>query len=180
MLLEVVTWGLKPRIVTGDSWYSSVANLKFLRNQKLGFLFGVEKNRTVSNQPGKYSQVSTLRIPDEGLITHLKEFGFIKLLRKDFKKGDSRHYILYLPNAEKLRNISRKEFITIHNTHSLNRSISEVPSNKSAVFVSLWYEILVQLKHTYFVHFRHLFVWRKCVRLTPFLIGINCKETCLL
>ncbi len=54
MLLEVITWGLKPKIVTGDSWYSSVANLKFLRNQKLGFLFGVEKNRTVSNQPGNY------------------------------------------------------------------------------------------------------------------------------
>lgn len=130
MLLEVITWGLKPRIVTGDSWYSSVANLKFLRNQKLGFLFGVEKNRTVSNQPGKYSQVSTLRIPDEGLITHLKEFGFIKLLRKDFKKGDSRHYILYLPNAEKLINISRKEFITIHDTHwgieAFHRAIKQV------------------------------------------------------
>lgn len=90
MILEVINWGLKPSIVTGDSWYSSIANLKFLKNQKLGFLFGVEKNRTVSNQPGKYQQVSSLDIPDEGLVTHLKEFGFIKLLRKDFKKGDSR------------------------------------------------------------------------------------------
>lgn len=117
MLREVITWGLKPRIVTGDSWYSSVANLKFLKNQKLGFLFGVEKNRTVSSEPGKYQQVRALSIPDEGLIIHLKEFGFIKLLRKDFKKGDSRHYILYLPDSDKLENISRKEFITIHDTH---------------------------------------------------------------
>lgn len=117
MLLEVITWGLKPRIVTGDSWYSSIANLKFLKNQKLGFLFGVEKNRTVSREPGKYQQVRALSIPDEGLIIYLKEFGFIKLLRKDFKKGDSRHYILYLPDSDKLENISRKEFITIHDTH---------------------------------------------------------------
>jgi len=130
MLLEVITWGLKPKMVTGDSWYSSVANLKFLRNQKLGFLFGVEKNRTVSNEPGKYNQVSSLVIPDEGLITHLKEFGLIKLLRKDFKKGDSRHYVLYLPDSEKLQNISRLEFITIHNTHwkieTFHRAIKQV------------------------------------------------------
>ena len=130
MLLEVTTWGLKPRIVTGDSWYSSVANLKFLRNQKLGFLFGVEKNRTVSNEPSEYKQVASLAIPDEGLITHLKEFGFIKLLRKDFLKGDSRHYILYLPDSEKLKNISRLEFITIHNTHwkieTFHRAIKQV------------------------------------------------------
>ena len=65
----------------------------------------------------KYQQVRALSIPDEGLIIHLKEFGFIKLLRKDFKKGDSRHYILYLPDSDKLENISRKEFITIHDTH---------------------------------------------------------------
>jgi hypothetical protein len=130
MLLEVMTWGLKPRIVTGDSWYSSIANLKFLRNQKLGFLFGVEKNRTVSIEPGKYQQVGCLVIPDEGLITHLKEFGFIKLLRKDFKKGDSRHYVLYLPDTEKLQNISRQEFIAIHDTHwgieAFHRAIKQV------------------------------------------------------
>ncbi|VEP16683.1 transposase [Hyella patelloides LEGE 07179] len=130
MLLEVMTWGLKPSIVTGDSWYSSIANLKFLRNQKLGFLFGVEKNRTISNEPGKYYQVSSLEIPDEGLITHLKEFGLIKLLRKDFRKGDSRHYILYLPDSEKLTNISRQEFITIHDRHwgieAFHRAIKQV------------------------------------------------------
>ena len=130
MLLEAMTWGLRPRIVTGDSWYSSIANLKFLRNQKLGFLFGVEKNRIVSNEPGKHQQVRAIEIPEEGLITHLKEFGWIKLLRKDFRKGDSRHYILYLPNSEKLRDISRQEFITIHDTHwgieSYHRAIKQV------------------------------------------------------
>lgn len=130
MLLEAITWGLQPRIVTGDSWYSSIANLKFLRNQKLGFLFGVEKNRIVSNEPGKHQQVRTIEIPDRGLITYLKEFGWIKLLRKDFRKGDSRHYILYLPNSEKLKDISRQEFITIHDTHwgieSYHRAIKQV------------------------------------------------------
>ena len=89
MLREVIDWGLKPRIVTGESWYSGVENLKFLKNQKLGFLFGIKQNRTVSNAPGKYCQVSTLEIPDEGLVTHLREFGFVQLFRKVFKKEDS-------------------------------------------------------------------------------------------
>ena len=130
MLLEVIKWGLKPRVVTGDSWYSGVENLKFLRNQKLGFLFGVEKNRTVSNEPGKYCQVSTLEIFDEGLVTHLREFGFVKLFRKDFKKEDSRHYILYLPSSEDIKQITRSQFITIHDTHwgieSFHRAIKQV------------------------------------------------------
>lgn len=130
MVSEVIAWGLKPRVVTGDTWYSGVENLKFLINQKLGFLFGVEKNRTVSNEAGKYSQVSTLEISDEGLITHLKEFGFIKLFRKVFKKADSKHYILYLPDEDKLQQIARSEFITIHDIHwgieTFHRAIKQV------------------------------------------------------
>ena len=134
MLREVIDWGLKPRIVTGDSWYSGVENLKFLKNQKLGFLFGIEQNRTVSNQPGKYCQVSTLEIPDEGLVTHLREFGFVQLFRKVFKKEDSRHYIFYQPDSENpkevLQQITRSEFITIHDTHwgieSFHRAIKQL------------------------------------------------------
>jgi hypothetical protein len=130
MLLEVINWGLKPRLVTGDSWYSGVENLKFLKNQKLSFLFGVEKNRTVSNEPRKYCQVSSLEIPNEGLVTHLREFGFIKLFRKDFKKDDSRHYIVYFPEREELERVTRKEFVTIHDTHwgieSFHRAIKQV------------------------------------------------------
>ena len=134
MVIEVIDWGLKPRIITGDSWYSGVENLKFLRNQKLGFLFGVEKNRTVSNEPGKYCQVRTLEIPNEGLITHLREFGFVKLFRKVFKKEDSRHYIFYQSDDENpkevLQQITRSEFITIHDTHwgfeSFHRAVKQL------------------------------------------------------
>jgi hypothetical protein len=134
MLIEVIAWGLKPRIVTGDSWYSGVENLKFLRNHKLGFLFGVEKNRTVSPKPGKYCQVSTLEVPGEGLVTHLREFGFVKLFRKVFKKEDSRHYIFYQPDdkesQEILQQITRSDFITIHDTHwgieSFHRAVKQL------------------------------------------------------
>ena len=39
MVEQVMVWGLQPLLVTGDSWYSGVDNLKFLQNQKLGFRF---------------------------------------------------------------------------------------------------------------------------------------------
>ena len=48
MLTELLDWGLQPRLVTGDSWYSSEDNLKKVRNHQMGFLFAVESNRTVS------------------------------------------------------------------------------------------------------------------------------------
>jgi len=130
MVKEVIEWGVKPRMVTGDSWYSGIENLKFLRNQKLGFLFGVEKNRTVSNEPKKYCQVSKLEIPDEGLRTHLREFGFIKLFRKAFGKEDSKHYILYEPEEKSVAEMTRGEFLTIHDTHwgieRFHRAIKQV------------------------------------------------------
>jgi hypothetical protein len=48
----VLVWGLQPEMVTGDSWYSSKENLKFLRDQKLGFMMGIARNRQVAMTPG--------------------------------------------------------------------------------------------------------------------------------
>ena len=44
MVSEVQAWGLKLAWVTGDSWYSSLENLKFLKNEKVGSLLGVSDN----------------------------------------------------------------------------------------------------------------------------------------
>jgi hypothetical protein len=77
-----------------------------------------------------YEQVRNLAIPESGLITHLKEFGFIKLFRKVFKKEDDRHYIFYPPNEEKLQETTIREFITIHDLHwgieTFHRAIKQV------------------------------------------------------
>ena len=54
MLIEVLSWGLRPSWVMGNSWYSSFENLKFIRGQKLNFTFGIENNRTASVDWGKY------------------------------------------------------------------------------------------------------------------------------
>ena len=77
MLKEVINWSVKPRIVIGDSWYSGVESFKFLRNQKLGFLFATEKNINVSNKLEKYCLLGSLGILNEGLINHLRAFGLL-------------------------------------------------------------------------------------------------------
>lgn len=75
MIEEVLGWGFKPKIVTGDAWYSSRENLKFLKNRELGFLMGIAKNRKVSLDGLEYSQVKNLKIPDQGLVIYLKNLG---------------------------------------------------------------------------------------------------------
>jgi hypothetical protein len=32
MLTQVLTWGLRPKFVTGDTWYSCINNIKTIKN----------------------------------------------------------------------------------------------------------------------------------------------------
>jgi hypothetical protein len=116
MVLEVQAWGLRPAWVTGDSWYSSIENLKFLRNEKVGFLFGVANNRQVSVERGTSVQVGSLEIPDDGMMVYLKAFGWVKIFCQPFKH-ERRYYILYRPDLEALKQLSRAVFKQVHSEH---------------------------------------------------------------
>ena len=52
------------------------------------------------------------------------------MLKKDFKKADSRNYILYLPEREKLKETTLSEFITIHDVYwgfeTFHRALKQV------------------------------------------------------
>ncbi len=116
MVLEVIQWGLKPAWITGDSWYSSLENLKFLRNEKVGFLFGIANNRNVSLEPGKLVQIESLSIPDEGLMVYLKGFGWVRVFCQPFK-NELRYYIMFLPELEDCQSLSREQFKQVHDHH---------------------------------------------------------------
>lgn len=116
MLQEIKSWGAKPDWVSGDSWYSSLANLKFLRNEEVGFLLGVADNRKVSLEQGKEVQIQTLTIPETGLVIYLKEFGWVKVFCQDFK-NEARYYILFLPELEALKLLNRETFKQVHDHH---------------------------------------------------------------
>ncbi|PZO11655.1 MAG: IS701 family transposase, partial [Leptolyngbya foveolarum] len=85
MVLEVIAWGLEPAWVTGDSWYSSLENLKFLRNEGVGFLFGIANNRRVSVERGETLPVKDVEIPEDGLMVYLKAFGWVRVFCQPFK-----------------------------------------------------------------------------------------------
>lgn len=116
MVLEVKQWGLKPAWVTGDSWYSSLENLKFLRHEKVGFLFGIATNRKVSIDRGTLVQVNQVEIPDDGSMVYLKAFGWVKVFCQPFKE-ELRYYILYQPTSEALHSVTRDTFKRIHDDH---------------------------------------------------------------
>lgn len=129
MVAEVQAWGLKLAWVTGDSWYSGIENLKFLRNEKVGFLFGIAENRKVSLEPGTAVQVQTLTIAESGLVVYLKEFGWVKVFCQSFK-NETRYYIMHLPDDTQLRQLNRQDFRQIHDSHwqieSFHRVIKQV------------------------------------------------------
>ena len=125
MVTEVQSWGLKPCWTTGDSWYSSVGNLKFLREEKLSFLFGVAENRKVSLIQGAEVQVQALEIPEAGLMVYLKEFGWVKVFSQDFK-NQVRYYIIWIPELEELQTLNRSMFKKIHDLHWLIESFHRV------------------------------------------------------
>jgi hypothetical protein len=117
MIIEVLNWGLKPQTVTTDSWYSSQENLKLLKNKQLGFLTGIAKNRSCSVDGKTFTQVQNLEIPESGLIVYLKNFGQVKVFRRNFKNETSRYYIMYTPEKDALSSISRTEFKELHSIH---------------------------------------------------------------
>jgi hypothetical protein len=129
MVAEVQAWGVELAWVTGDSWYSSVENLKFLRNEKVGFLFGIANNRQVSIERGTFLQVQNLNIPESGLLVYLREFGWVKVFCQNFK-NEVRHYIMYLVEEVELKQIDRQSFRQIHDSHwqieSFHRVIKQV------------------------------------------------------
>jgi hypothetical protein len=129
MLAEVLSWGLKPAFITGDSWYSSLKNLKTVKNHSLGFLFALESNRLVSVMEGTWIQVQLLDIPEKGIKVWLRGFGHVKLFRTRLK-DQLRHYVVHLPNSEQLDLFDREAFIKLHDQHwqieQYHRAIKQV------------------------------------------------------
>ena len=129
MLKEVIEWGLVPEVVTGDSWYSSVSNLKTIRNHGLGLQFAIEANRTVSAKEGTWTQVQSLEIPEDGLLVWLRDFGRVKVFRT-YLKDQKRHYIVSLPEYENIEKFKFKDFEKWHDDHwtieQYHRAIKQV------------------------------------------------------
>lgn len=105
MIAEVIEWGIKPAIITADSWYASVGTLTRLKNGAWGFLFAIEGNRLMRDGTPSYRHVQSFDIPPDGLILELKQVGLVKVFRTTFKH-EFRHYIMWLPALPDLPTVS--------------------------------------------------------------------------
>lgn len=108
MLTEVISWGSKPRIVTGDSWYSGLMNLKHVRKSGLNFSFGIEKEHLISLTKGSYIKVSEM--------AEYPENGNVRVFRQLFKEA-YRYYIMGVANLENLDSINSMDFKNAHDQH---------------------------------------------------------------
>lgn len=68
---------VKPTAVVADSWYSSLDNLKCIRDYGWQFVMGLRKNRIVN----KGEKLCDMQIPEEGLRVHLRGYGWITVFR---------------------------------------------------------------------------------------------------
>lgn len=93
MLDKAKERGFNPRFVLCDTWYASVKNLKAIKAKGWHFLTRLKKNRLVYPDNTKNVPLETVDIPPEGLVVHLKSYGFVKVFRIVSTDGDTRHWV---------------------------------------------------------------------------------------
>jgi putative transposase len=75
-----------------DGWYASLANLKAVRAKGWHWLTHFKGNRLVNPDDTGNVPVETLVIPPEGLVVHLKGYGFVRGFRTVAKEGDAEYW----------------------------------------------------------------------------------------
>lgn len=83
MLSLAKSRGVKPSAVVFDAWYSSLKNLKAIRDHGWIWVTNLRKNRIVN----RGENLGNLEIPDEGLIVHLRGYGWVTVFKFEAKNG---------------------------------------------------------------------------------------------
>jgi hypothetical protein len=73
--------GFAPELVAFDSWYSSLENLKLVRNFGWHWLTQLKKNRLLSLDRSGSRPVAEWLIPSQGQKMHLQGYGWVKVFK---------------------------------------------------------------------------------------------------
>jgi hypothetical protein len=92
MLNEAKARGFTPRLVAFDSWYSSLANLKLVRDYDWYWLTQLKSNRLINADGSGNRQISDWPIPPHGRKVHLKGYGWIMVFKTVAKNGDFEYW----------------------------------------------------------------------------------------
>jgi len=82
MLQTAYERGFEPELVAFDSWYASLANLKYVRELEWHWFTRLKANRLVSVEGNRKNRpVSEWFIPRPGRVMHLKGYGWVKVFK---------------------------------------------------------------------------------------------------
>ena len=90
MVRKVLGCGLQPALVSADSWYSGVENLKFSRKQGLAFSLAWRRTASSANASTSTCRWKLWRCPTVKVV-HLRKFGFVTVFRTLDKNHEPRH-----------------------------------------------------------------------------------------
>lgn len=99
---------VNPMAVVADSWYSSLDNVKCIRDLGWNWVMGLRKNRII-NRGEKLEEVG---IPGEGLRVHLRGYGWIHVFRFVAKNGRTDYYGTNIesPTREQITSLIRSRW----------------------------------------------------------------------
>lgn len=83
---------LSPEYVLMDSWYTSLDNLKTIKNLNWHWIGQLRKNRVVNVVAHEKTNLEKLDIPPEGMKVHLKGYGFITVFKTVSQHGRVDYY----------------------------------------------------------------------------------------
>ena len=84
--------GFSPELVAFDSWYSSLENLKLVRNFDWHWLTQLKKNRLLSLDKSGNRPVSEWLIPPQGQRMHLKGYGWVMVFKTVAPNGSFEYW----------------------------------------------------------------------------------------
>ena len=71
-----------------DSWYSSLDNLKWIRDYGWTWLTRLKRNRHVNQHNTRIRRLLLVALPTTGTVVHLKGYGFVKVFKIVTPDGD--------------------------------------------------------------------------------------------
>jgi putative transposase len=92
MLEAAKSRGFQPHAVLFDSWYSSLENLKRVRQHGWIFLTQLKVNRLVDLNRQGYQAIGLLPITATGMVVYLKGFGSIRVFKVVSRDGDVEYW----------------------------------------------------------------------------------------
>jgi hypothetical protein len=92
LLTQAHERGFEAEVVVFDSWYASLSNLKLIHSYDWHWLTQFKSNRRVTVDRSGNRALSELLIPMNGLVVHLKGYGWIKVFRTVGTNGDAEYW----------------------------------------------------------------------------------------